>query len=146
MNLQESLIDADRVRRAAMINAHTGLLSGIFDDDLLWIHASGTIDSKRTLLTSIDSGRLDYKSIEPSNERVRLYENTGLVTGSIALDVTIDHLARNVHNLFTSVWQHTASGWRLVNWQTTATQSAIARTTPDPDLARQAEEAPCIST
>jgi hypothetical protein len=118
MNLAESLIDADRVRRAAMINAQTGLLSGIFDDDLLWIHASGTIDSKRSLLGSIDSGRLDYKSIEPSNERVRLYDSIGLITGSIALNVAIDHVARDARNLFTSVWRHTASGWRLVNWQT----------------------------
>jgi len=118
MNTQESLTEADRVRRDAMINAQTGLLSGLFDDDLLWIHASGMIDSKRTLLTSIDSGRLDYRSIEPSNERVRLYENIGLITGSIVLDVAIDHVARNVRNLFTSVWQHTSSGWRLVNWQT----------------------------
>ena len=118
MNTQESLTEADRVRRDAMINAQTGLLSGLFDDDLLWIHASGMIDSKRTLLTSIDSGRLDYRSIEPSNERVRLYENIGLITGSIVLDVTIDHVARNVRNLFTSVWLHTSSGWRLVNWQT----------------------------
>ena len=118
MNTQESLTEADRVRRDAMINAQTGLLSGLFDDDLLWIHASGVIDSKRTLLTSIDSGRLDYRSIEPSNERVRLYENIGLITGSIVLDVAIDHVARNVRNLFTSVWQHTSSGWRLVNWQT----------------------------
>jgi|SRR5882757_2972915 hypothetical protein len=118
MNTRESLTEADRVRRGAMINAQTDLLSGMFDDDLLWIHASGVIDSKRTLLTSIDSGRLDYRSIEPSNERVRLYENIGLITGSIVLDVTIDHVARNVRNLFTSVWQHTPNGWRLVNWQT----------------------------
>jgi len=118
MNAQESLIETDRVRRAAMINAQTDLLSGMFDDDLLWIHASGVIDSKQSLLTSIDSGRLDYTSIEPSNERIRLYDNIGLITGSIALDVTIDQVARNVRNLFTSVWQHTSSGWRLVNWQT----------------------------
>jgi hypothetical protein len=118
MHSQESLIEVDRMRREAMISAQTVVLRDIFDDDLLWIHASGTIDTKRSLLTSIDSGRLDYTSIEPSNETVRLYDNIGLITGTIALHVTIDHVPRNVHNLFTSVWQHTPGAWRLVNWQT----------------------------
>jgi hypothetical protein len=118
MNRHESLVEADRVRRDAMINAQTDVLSGVFDDDLLWIHASGAIDSKRSLLTSIDSGRLDYHSIEPSEEKVRLYENIGLITGSIALDVTIDDVAVNARNLFTGVWREAGDGWHLVNWQT----------------------------
>jgi hypothetical protein len=101
-----------------MIDAQTDVLSGVFDDDLLWIHASGVIDSKRSLLASIDSGRLDYRSIEPSEERIRLYENVGLITGSIALDVTIDDVALNVRNLFTGVWRQAGGDWRLVNWQT----------------------------
>jgi Domain of unknown function (DUF4440) len=135
MDTQESLIEADRRRRDAMINAQTHLLSGLFDDDLRWIHASGVTDSKWTLLTSIDSGRLDYRSIEPSNERVRLYENLGLITGSIALDVAIDQVARSVRNLFTSVWWHAPGGWRLVNWQTSRC----------PGADRPTEGTPCTS-
>jgi hypothetical protein len=118
MNPQESLVEVDRVRREAMISAETAALGGIFDDDLLWIHASGAVDTKPSLLASIGSGRLDYASIEPSNEKVRLYDDLGLITGTIAVLVTIDHMPRDVHNLFTSVWQHRPSGWRLVNWQT----------------------------
>lgn len=119
MITRAALIETDRERLDAMVNADTSVLGDVLDDELRWVHASGAIDSKPTLLASIGSGRLDYRSIEPSEEQVRLYDRIGLITGSIALNVVIDHVPREVRNLFTSVWQHNAAGWRLVNWQTT---------------------------
>jgi hypothetical protein len=127
---EESLRAADRARRVGMISADVELLAGILDDGLLWIHASGATDTKRSLLTSIESGRLDYQSIEPADEVVRWYAQTALITGLIALNVVIDGVQRDVRNIFTSVWQHASIGWQLVNWQTTAARPTGGQTTP----------------
>jgi hypothetical protein len=125
---EESLRDADRARRVGMVNADIGLLTGILDDGLRWIHASGATDTKASLLTSIEAGRLDYKSIESVDEIVRCYAQTALITGVIELSVVIDGAQRDVRNIFTSVWHHAPIGWQLVNWQTTAARPTGAQT------------------
>ena len=138
MTTQAALVEADRGRLRAMMNADTPGLGEVLDDDLRWVHASGVVDSKPTLLASIDSGRLDYQSITPFDEQVRLYDGIGLITGCISLSVVVDHVPREVQNLFTSVWRPTSGGWLLVNWQTTRV-AVVAVTTPGRDLDPQTE-------
>src|SRR6476659_3720296 len=65
--------------RNAILSKDSVALSGLLADDITYGHSSGLIQTKAELIRSIVSGEQDYKSIEPSNMVVRIYDNAGVV-------------------------------------------------------------------
>src|SRR4030095_11744839 len=60
----------------ALIAKDSVSLSGLLADDVTYGHSTGMVQTKAQLIRSVMSGEQDYKSMEPSDMNVRIYDNT----------------------------------------------------------------------
>jgi len=110
----------EAARRAAMTSADIGALDALFADDLIWIHANAHANTKSEFLDVINSGRTKYQSIECTDETVRFYGDTALVSGIANIRAHISGEDRHLVNRFTITWAKIGESWKVVNWQSTA--------------------------
>lgn len=115
----DDLLQLERERYDAMVEADMDRLLPMLDDELIFTHASGKVDSKTAFVESLFSGNLDYRSIELEDQRARLYDSVGIVTGRSILDINVRGEDRMLELRFTSVWVRTAGGWKIVAYQST---------------------------
>lgn len=109
----------EQARRRAMIAADVATLERLLGDDLQWIHASGRPESKAAFLASIESRKIEFESIECSEETARAYGATVLLSGVADIRAKIAGESRALKNRFTIVWVQTGAQWEAVNWQST---------------------------
>jgi len=125
MTEKQEILALDQRRRRAMIEADVSSLEGLFNDELLWIHGNGRIDSKPGILNTIGSGKTKYRSIECSEESVRLFGSVAAVSGVADMQVEIAGEKRTLNNRFTILWAQQSDGlWQVVNWQSTSLPKA----------------------
>ena len=116
----EPALEADKLRRAAMISADIDKISSLITDDLVYTHSSGKVDDKKSLLDAIRSGSLDYEKIEPRNTVVRAKGGTVVVTGIVSITVKAPDGLKSFDARFTAIHMRSKEGnWQLMAWQTT---------------------------
>lgn len=116
----EPALEADKLRRAAMISADIEKVSSLVSDDLVYTHSSGKVDDKKSFLDAIRSGSLDYEKIEPRNTVVRAKGGTVVVTGLVSISVKAPDGLKSFDARFTAVHMRNKEGnWQLMAWQTT---------------------------
>jgi ketosteroid isomerase-like protein len=101
--------------RKAMIDADKASLENLAADDLTYGHSSGTIEDKAAFVEAIASGKSDFKSIELSDQTIKLVgKDLALVrhklVGEIASATGINKL--NIGVLL--VWQKQKGSWKLL--------------------------------
>jgi hypothetical protein len=103
LSLKNSLIAKDSVT-----------LSGLLADDVTYGHTNGMIQTKAQLIRSVMNGEQDYKSIEPSDMVVRIYDETGLVTMNSKVIMTYQNNPLEMNMAVTLVWIKNKNDWKLV--------------------------------
>ena len=88
VDLEKQIVELERERLKAMINADSEALNSILSDDLTYIHTTTREDSKKSLIDSLASGGLSYKSMDTEGVKVRIYGDAAVVTGSAAIKVS----------------------------------------------------------
>ncbi len=106
-------------RYSAIESGDAEALDAVLDDNLIFTHASGKIDSKESFISSLTSGNLTYNKIDLEDVEVRLYEKCGVVTGKSSLNITVKGEDRKLELLFTTVWVSDRSEWKVVAYQST---------------------------
>lgn len=124
MTNESDIMALEQRRRHAMTSADIETLSGLFAEDMLWIHATARPDTKGGLLDSIGSGKTKYLAIDCSDETVRLYGDTAIISGIADMKAEIAGESRVIQNRFTIIWVRTGSDWKVVNWQSTGVRKA----------------------
>ncbi|HRE82588.1 MAG TPA: nuclear transport factor 2 family protein [Opitutaceae bacterium] len=113
------VLAAERARINALIADDFDALEQIFADDLIYVHSNTKIDSKASFLDSLRSKRLKYKSLTHSDQRVRCYGDTAILTGQTNV-ISISDGKENLHRLrFTLVYVFEKGRWRFTTWQST---------------------------
>lgn len=109
------LLALEAKRNIALLNKDMEFLESALDDDLTYVHASGKIDSKRTLLENIEKN-LTYSICERGELHVRVFGDVGVMTGSTKI-VTHRHGASSptvIDGNITQVWVLRGGSWRMV--------------------------------
>ena len=107
-------------RAEALVKGDVAALGRILGDDLTYLHGSGVLDTKESLLASIASGRMKYVAFEESDLKVRVYGGAAVLTGKLAVKAKRGDENLDLKLGLTGVYAKGASGaWRLVAWQTT---------------------------
>ena len=106
---------------AASVRGDVAALGRLLADDLTYTHASGVIDTKASVVSSIQSGKLKYKSIDPGQPRVRVYGNTAVLTGTATVQVESTMAGPAPFQIhYTDVYVKKGAGpWQAVAWQST---------------------------
>jgi len=114
--------NAEKARAAAFVSKDVAALDKLLRDDLTYIHASGRVDNKKSLIEAIRSDQLHYTSMTSKAINVRVHGDTAVLNGEYAVKVI--NRGANPENLdlnvfFLAVYAHSPGGWQLMAWQTT---------------------------
>lgn len=115
----QEILAADARRFAAMVQGDKAALDGLLADDLTYTHSSGQLETKAQFLESLRSGKMRYLSAQPSDQAVRLYGDTAVVTGRAEVKANSQGQELVLSLRFTEVWVKSGGAWKLTAWQST---------------------------
>lgn len=105
-------------RARALIAADYGALAAILADDLVHIHANGTIETKGEYLASIEA-KLDFLEVGRQSFDVRCFGDIAVSTGILDQKVRVKGPGVEVamQAATTQVWRRVGKRWLLTNFQ-----------------------------
>ena len=110
----EEIKKVDRERIQAQVNADAMALERIYADDFIGIGPSGTLRTKKDVLSDFASGSLKFQSITTDDVRIRVYGNAAVETGLSTMKGRDAEKVVPEENRFTRVWIKQGARWRLV--------------------------------
>ena len=110
----EEIRKVDRERIQAQVTADAAALDRIYADDFIGVGPSGTLRTKKDVLTDFTSGRLKFQSITTDDVRIRVYGNAAVETGLSTMTGQDAEKVVPEENRFTRVWIRHGGRWRLV--------------------------------
>ncbi len=116
------LLSMQQRRFEAMVRAELPALKLLLAEDLTYTHTNGKTDSKASFLSMIESGSLKYEAIEMTSSNVRMYGNTGVITGRVMMRVLYYGMSMPLAISFIEVQFKSEGRWQLVAWQSTRLQ------------------------
>lgn len=111
----EEIRKLDRERIRAQLNADAVALDRLYADDFIGIGPSGTVRTKKEVLSDFTSGKLKFRSITTDDVRIRVYGNAAVETGLSTMKGQDAEKVVPEENRFTRVWIKQGDRWRLVS-------------------------------
>jgi hypothetical protein len=119
---EKQVFATEQARVAALDRGDIAALDRILADDLTYVHASGRVDSKSSLLAAVRSGELHYISWEPQRLKVRVLGETAAIDGEYHVRVTDARKHEDpldVHVFCLAVYALRNGRWQQIAWQST---------------------------
>jgi hypothetical protein len=115
---EAEVLAADDARIAALVSGDVDTLADCLADDLRYVHSSGSVDDKASLLDLVRSGKSRYVAYEPLQRIVRFpAEGVALDSGRARLRVeTADGLI-DTEFLYLACWRLEGDAWKFAAWQ-----------------------------
>jgi hypothetical protein len=113
---RQKLVSLERRRFDAMIHKDTTLLSGLLADSLVYIHSSGVIDNKKSLIKDIGSGHITYLFIYPEKLTCTVEGNYGWIYGRANIRFKLASMTTTIDQYvsFVEVYRLMRYQWQLV--------------------------------
>lgn len=109
---------------SALIQDDMAALDQILADDFVLIEVMGGSEvSKSGLLEVLRSGQLKFQTIEPADNRVRLYQTAAIVTGRTEMSGRFGETPFSTSSRYTHVYFRQPDRWRMVSAQGTPISS-----------------------
>ena len=124
---EQSLRAAELARFEANVNADAATLDKLLDADLEYSHSSGKLDGKSSFIASIKDGSLDYLSLEPTLQSVRIFGDVGVIRGLARVRVAMDGKNNEFTIGYSDVWVWKDGRWQLTEWRSTRMPDAPAK-------------------
>lgn len=120
------VLELERSRFDAMIDADIERLRNLLDDRLLYTHSTAVVDTKQELISKIETGELTYRKIETA-VRSRI-EGGGatIVHYELTMDVEVKGILKRVSSQAASIWVDAGNAWKLALFHSTAIPQAPA--------------------
>ena len=115
----QTVIDLDKKRMQAMASKDVATLESLIADDLIYTHSSARLDTKRSLIEGMTSGKTVYTSVEPSDVKAQDLGDTVVLTGVAQIKVTVGGTPNAFGVRFTDVYARRDGRWQMVTWQST---------------------------
>ena len=115
-----TILTLDRSRRDAMLRADGDALAALLDDDVVWIHGNGNINTKDEILDYIGNARTRYLAIDRTEEDVRFLGGLAFISGVEDMKVEVPEGILALRNRFTVVWEPAGAESRIINCQFTS--------------------------
>lgn len=113
------IIELDLKRMHAMISQDVIALNLVLSDQLVYTHSSARIDSKETLIKSMQQGKTIYTSIVPSDVIAQDFGNVVILTGIASICVNSNSVEMDFKVRFTDVYALNVNKWQMIVWQST---------------------------
>jgi hypothetical protein len=120
---------AENSRFRANDEADTRALELLLDDALEYVHSNGTVDTKRTFIDGLKTGRLDYDGSAPTIETIRLFGDVALIRGRAQVRVADQGGWRELDIGYTNTWVWKDKRWQMTAWRSARMPGAITNVT-----------------
>ncbi len=90
-------------------------LKSVLDENLVYIHSNGWIESKDEIIADLKSGKLNYLGVKVTESKARIFKGTGIVTGKGTFNVVMDGKPIELQLMYTEVYIEKKKGWKLVS-------------------------------
>lgn len=122
--ISTAIAAAEQRRCAAMLANDAAALDALLDPRLSFSHATGQVDDKAAYMAKMAAGRIDYLSIDWSEDHVTpLGEDAALLTGRMTNVVRVEGVEKRLDNRVMSVWARGSEApgapWRMLAFQST---------------------------
>ena len=113
-SIEQAIKQLDGERIQAQVGADAAALDRIYADDFIGVGPSGTVRTKKQVISDFTSGTLKFQSITTDEVQVRVYENAAVETGLSTMIGKDKGTAVPRNTRFTRVWVKQQGRWRLV--------------------------------
>lgn len=110
---------AHEKRRVATLNGDWQTVALMMTDDLTFTHANAVVESKAQFIDALKSKRLQYKTLADENVKVRIHDNTGVVSGICHIVVDASGTLIDLRVEFTELWVKKEGKWQMMLWHAT---------------------------
>jgi len=117
----DKVLNIEDLRLQAVIDRNIELLADLVDDDLVYIHSNGSVDTKKTYLELIEN-KVKYHSLRPQNREVQKLNNEIIVLHGT---MYVEYRLVNENNMvdlelfYSGFWRINAKRLTFVRWQAT---------------------------
>lgn len=114
-NSEDEVIQMDKRLNKLIKENNSTEASGYYTDDFLLVTSGGGAKSKKDVITEISSPELKMNTNETLKVKVRVHENTAVLTGVLIQKGSYKGKEFDVKLLVTDTWIKTTSGWKLLS-------------------------------
>ena len=114
-----TVIELDRKRMTAMAEKDVATLNALLGDDLIYTHSSARLDTKQSLVGTMQSGATVYTAVVPSDVVAQDLGDAVVLTGVAAISVVSGGKPNSFRVRFTDVYASRGGTWQMVTWQST---------------------------
>lgn len=107
----------DTEYQAAVKNGDAATMNRILADDFVVVTGSGKVYTKADLLEMARTHRIQYEHQEDSNQTVRVWHDTAVVTAELWMKGADQGKSFDWHVWFSDTYVRTPGGWRYVHGQ-----------------------------
>lgn len=119
---------ADDARVAAMVSADRGKMEATFSDDLRYVHSSGKLDTKTSMIDTLASGKSAYHSMTYESRDFReVAPGLVLVNGRVKVELGKAEPYQNLHLSFLAAYRLEKGTWRFIAWQSCKLEDPAAK-------------------
>ena len=115
----QKIIDLDRQRMNAMGQKDIATLNALLSDDLIYTHSSARLDTKKSLIEAMESGKTVYTAVVPSDVKAQDLGTAVVLTGVARIHVLSNGKPNSFGVRFTDVYVNNGGQWQMVAWQST---------------------------
>jgi ketosteroid isomerase-like protein len=109
--------------RTAVIKGDTSVLEQYLSDDYVGIDPNGQVADKSRTIQDLKNGAVKYTAIDVTEERVRMYGDTGIYTGQANVRMAINGQPQTAEVRATIVWVKQGGQWKRASFQATRVQA-----------------------
>lgn len=108
----ETLVrEAEFARERALAANDSHLLGALLDEKLVFVHSSGTVDDRHSLIEKIETGRIQYQSIKLQPLKVLpVGADAWSLWGKMDAKIVVANTQRQVTSSYVTVWVVQADG------------------------------------
>jgi hypothetical protein len=119
---RDAVLAAEKARTTALDNDDLATLDKVLADDLTYVHASGKVDTKQTLLDGIRSGQVHYIAWTAKRLNIRAIGDAAVVDGEYLVRVTDRRVKPDpfeVNIFILAMYARRDGRWQQIAWQST---------------------------
>ena len=123
---------AELARFQANVNADAAALDRLLDDALEYTHSNGELDSKKSFIDSLTSGRRDYVATTADIQSIRIQGDVGIIRGKAKVTVADHGRSLDLELGYVDIWVWKDGRWQMTTWLSARYPGPAAAQTPNP--------------
>ena len=120
MNDAAHIVALEQRRRDAMFASDAAALRELLAPDLRYVHSTGAVDSRESLLAKLVAGQVAYRQLAFDQLEVGGEGDAAIVSGEMRAQVLRGTEVRDVAACYLAVWLRCGGRWALAAFQGTS--------------------------